>query len=93
MMGVLALGCSGVLGLARLDQHLSSSLAAQTVADALALITARAGISSAGQLAALQGATVELITLQRAVDDGTVTAVVTVEYGGATATATASNSS
>ena len=100
MMGVLALSFSWVLAIVTVQQNLTASISAQTVADAVALAAVENGESAARELAELNDALVVSMTFfnhvdQNIVDQNSVglagdTAVVVIEIDGVQAQATAS---
>ena len=99
-MGVLALSFSWVLAIVTVQQNLTASISAQTVADAVALAAVENGESAARELAELNDALVVSMTFfnhvdQNIVDQNSVgqagdTAVVVIEIDGVQAQATAS---
>ena len=105
MMGVLALSFSWVLAIVTVQQNLTASISAQTVADAVALAAVENGESAARELAELNDALVVSVTFYNHVDQNIVdqnivdqnsvgqagdTAVVVIEIDGVQAQATAS---
>lgn len=90
MMGVLALSFSWVLALVTVEQKLTTSMSAQTVADATALAAVESGEVVARQLGGLNQARVVSLVVQTDSDQGT-TVVVVIELDGVQALATASN--
>ena len=90
MMGVLALSFSWVLALVTAEQKLTTSMSAQTVADAVALAAVESGEGVAQQLVALNQARIVSLEVQTNADQGT-TVVVVIELDGVQAQATASN--
>jgi hypothetical protein len=90
MMGVLALSFSWVLALVTVEQKLTTSMSAQTVADAVALAAAGNGEVVARQLAGLNHAHIVSLVVQNDAEQGT-TVVVVIELDGVQAQATASN--
>ncbi|MEI8391511.1 MAG: hypothetical protein WCG40_03335 [Actinomycetes bacterium] len=86
MIGVVALSLISGVALADADVHLSDSLGAQTVADAVALAVINFGARVAHDVAHRNNAVIE--TMHTA-DSGAVT--VTVRLGDAVATASASD--
>jgi len=90
MMGVLALSFSWVFALVTVEQKLTTSMSAQTVADAVALAAVESGEAVAQQLGALNQALVVSLVVQTDSDQG-ITAVVVIEFDGVQAQATASN--
>jgi len=90
MMGVLALSFSWVLALVTVEQKLTTSMAAQTVADAVALAAVEHGDVVAQQLAGLNQAHIVSLVVQNDAEQGT-TVVVVIELDGVEAQATASN--
>lgn len=86
MLGVLALSVTCGVALAGVDAHLSDSLGAQTVADAVALAVINFGAGVAHEVAQRNNAVIETMHMA---DSGAVT--VTVRLGDAVATATASD--
>lgn len=90
MMGVLALSFSWVLALVTVEQKLTTSMSAQTVADATALAAVEIGEGVAHQLVALNQARIVSLEVQTNADQG-ITVVVVIELDGVQALATASN--
>ena len=90
MMGVVALSFSWVLALVTVEQKLTTSMAAQTVADAVALAAVENGEGVARQLVALNQARIVSLDVQTETDRG-MTVVVVIEIDGVQAQATASN--
>ena len=91
MMGVLALSFSWMLGLVTVQQKLTTSMSAQTVADAVALAAAESGEPLAQEVVELNHASIISLTLTETVDQSVITAIVVVELDGVQAQATASN--
>ena len=91
MMGVLALSFSWMLGLVTVQQKLTTSMSAQTVADAVALAAAESGEPLAQEVVELNHASIISLTLTENVDQSVITAIVVVELDGVLAQATASN--
>lgn len=100
MMGVLALSFSWVLAIVTVQQNLTASISAQTVADAVALAAVENGESVARQLAELNDALFVSVTFYNHVGQDIFgpnnvgqagdTAVVVIEIDGVQAQATAS---
>jgi hypothetical protein len=90
MMGVLALSFSWSLALVAVEQKLTTSMSAQTMADAAALAAVESGESVAQQLVALNQARIVSLEVQTIADQGVVVVVV-IELDGVQAQATASN--
>ena len=90
MMGVLALSFSWVLALVSVEQKLTTSMSAQTVADAAALAAVENGEAVARQLVELNRARIVSYEVQTDAEQGT-TVVVVIEIDGVQAQATASN--
>jgi hypothetical protein len=91
MMGVLALSFSWMLGLVTVQQKLTTSMSAQTVADAVALAAVENGESQAQEIVELNDASMISLTLTENSDQSVITAVVVVELDGVQAQAAASN--
>ena len=91
MMGVLALSFSWMLGLVTVQQKLTTSMSAQTVADAVALAAVESGEPLAHEVVELNHASIISLTLTENVDQSVITAIVVVELDGVQAQATASN--
>lgn len=91
MMGVLALSFSWMLGLVTVQQKLTTSMSAQTVADAVALAAVENGESQAQEIVELNDASIISLTLTENSDQSVITAVVVVELDGVQAQAAASN--
>lgn len=91
MMGVLALSFSGMLGLVTVQQKLTTSMSAQTVADSVALAAAESGEPLAQEVVELNDASIISLTLTENVDQSVITAIVVIELDGVQAQATASN--
>jgi hypothetical protein len=91
MMGVLALSFSWMLGLVTVQQKLTTSMSAQTVADAVALAAVENGESQAQVIVELNDASIISLTLTENSDQSVITAVVVVELDGVQAQAAASN--
>jgi len=91
MMGVLALSFSWMLGLVTVQQKLTTSMSAQTVADAVALAAVESGEPLAQEVVELNHALIISLTLTENVDQSVITAIVVVELDGVQAQATASN--
>jgi len=89
-MGVVALSFSWVLDLVTVEQKLTTSMSAQTVADAVALAAVENGEGVARQLVALNQARIVSLDVQTETDRG-MTVVVVIEIDGVQAQATASN--
>jgi len=90
MMGVLALSFSWVLALVTVEQKLTTSMAAQTVADAVALAAVESSEAVAQQLVVLNQARIISLEVQNGADQG-ITVVVVIELDGVQARAIASN--
>jgi len=91
MMGALALSFSWMLGLVTVQQELTTSMSAQTVADAVALAAVESGEPLAREVVELNHASIISLTLTENVDQSVITAVVVVELDGVQAQAAASN--
>jgi hypothetical protein len=91
MMGVLALSFSWMLGLVTVQQKLTTSMSAQTVADAVALAAVENGESQAQEIVELNDASIISLTLTENSEQSVITAVVVVELDGVQAQAAASN--
>jgi len=91
MMGVLALSFSWMLGLVTVQQKLTTSMSAQTVADAVALAAVENGESQAQEIVELNDASIISLTLTENSDQSVITVVVVVELDGVQAQAAASN--
>lgn len=91
MMGVLALSFSWMLGLVTVQQKLTASMSAQTVADAVALAAVESGEPLAQEVVELNDALIISLTLTENVDQSVITAIVVIELDGVQAQATASN--
>lgn len=91
MMGVLALTCSWILALVAVEQNLTTSTSAQTVADAVVLAALVDGESTARELAALNEARLISLTFYNAVGRDGKIAVAVIEIDGVQAQATASS--
>jgi hypothetical protein len=90
MMGVLALSFSWVLALVAVEQKLTTSMSAQTVADAAALAAVENGEAVARELVELNRARIVSYEVQTDTEQG-ITVVVVIEIDGVQAQATASN--
>ena len=90
MMGVLAMSFSWIVALVAVEQKLTTSMSAQTIADAVALAATEHGELAAQQLVALNQARIISLEVQNETDQGT-TVVVVIELDGVQAQATASN--
>jgi len=75
MMGVLALSFSWMLGLVTVQQKLTTSMSAQTVADAVALAAVESGEPLAQEVVELNDALIISLTLTENVDQSVITAV------------------
>ena len=91
MMGVLALSFSWMLGLVMVQQKLTTSMSAQTVADAVALAAVESGEPLAQEVVELNHASIISLTLTENVDQSVITAIVVIELDGVQAQAIASN--
>ena len=91
MMGALALSFSWMLGLVTVQQKLTTSMSAQTVADAVALAAVESGEPLAQEVVELNHASIISLTLTENVDQSVITAIVVVELDGVQAQAAASN--
>jgi len=91
MMGVLALSFSWMLGLVTVQQKLTTSMSAQTVADAVALAAVENGEPLAQEIVELNDASIISLTLTENSDQSVITAVVVVELDGVQAQAAASH--
>lgn len=91
MMGVLALSFSWVLALVAVEKKLTTSMSAQTVADAVVLAALEDGETTARQLAELNEARLISLVFYNAVDQGGEIAVAVIEIDGVQAQATASS--
>ena len=91
MTGVLALSFSWMLGLVTVQQKLTTSMSAQTVADAVALAAVENGEPLAQEIVELNDASIISLTLTENSDQSVITAVVVVELDGVQAQAAASN--
>ena len=89
-MGVLALSFSWVLALVAVEQKLTTSMSAQTVADAAALAAVENGEAVARELVELNRARIVSYEVQTDTEQG-ITVVVVIEIDGVQAQATASN--
>ena len=90
MMGVLALSFSWVLALVAVEQKLTTSMSAQTVADAAALAAVENGEAVARELVELNRARIVSYEVQTDTEQG-ITVVVVIEIDGVQAQATARN--
>ena len=90
-MGVLALSFSWMLGLVTVQQKLTTSMSAQTVADAVALAAVENGESQAQEIVELNDASIISLTLTENSEQSVITAVVVVELDGVQAQAAESN--
>ena len=90
MMGVLALSFSWVLALVAVEQKLTTSMSAQSVADAAALAAVENGEAVARELVELNRARIVSYEVQTDTEQG-ITVVVVIEIDGVQAQATASN--
>ena len=73
------------------QQKLTTSMSAQTVADAVALAAVESGEPLAQEVVELNHASIISLTLTENVDQSVITAIVVVELDGIQAQATASN--
>ena len=90
MMGVLALSFSWVLALVAVEQKLTTSMSAQTVADAAALAAVENGEGVARELVELNRARIVSYEAQTDTEQG-IMVVVVIEIDGVQAQATASS--
>ena len=90
VMGVLALSFSWVLALVAVEQKLTTSMSAQTVADAAALAAVENGEAVARELVELNRARIVSYEAQTDTEQG-IMVVVVIEIDGVQAQATASN--
>ncbi len=89
-MGMLALSFSWVLALVAVEQKLTTSMSAQTVADAAALAAVENGEAVTRELVELNRARIVSYEVQTDSEQG-ITVVVVIEIDGVQAQATASN--
>ena len=80
-----------MLGLVTVQQKLTTSMSAQTVADAVALAAVENGESQAQEIVELNDASIISLTLTENSDQSVITAEVVVELDGVQAQAAASN--